>query len=51
MTRVPGGQPDGNDGRENLRAGSIDSGHLLLVGAGSGLGLAIAHRFAAGATG
>src|ERR1700722_7094627 len=29
-------------------AGSIDSGHLLLVGAGAGLGLAVAHRFAAG---
>src|ERR1700727_2144364 len=29
-------------------AGSIDSGHLLLVGAGPGLGSAVAHRFAAG---
>ena len=48
MTRVPGGQPEGNDGPENIRAGSIDWGHLLLVGAGPGLGLAIAHRFAAG---
>ena len=28
--------------------GSIDNGHLLLVGAGPGLGSAIAHRFAAG---
>src|ERR1700675_4359752 len=27
---------------------SIDSGHLLLVGAGPGLGLAVAHRFASG---
>jgi len=34
MTRVP--------------TGSIDSGHLLLVGAGPGLGLAIARRFATG---
>ena len=30
------------------RVSSIDSGHLLLVGAGPGLGLAVAHRFAAG---
>jgi short-subunit dehydrogenase len=29
-------------------AGSIDSRHLLLVGAGPGLGVAIAHRFATG---
>src|SRR3984885_9762276 len=31
-----------------MTAGSIDSGHLLLVGASPGLGLAVAHRFAAG---
>src|ERR1700733_7547057 len=31
-----------------MTAGSIDSGHLLLVGAGPGLGLAVARRFAAG---
>jgi short-subunit dehydrogenase len=31
-----------------MTASSIDSGHLLLVGAGPGLGLAIARRFAAG---
>jgi short-subunit dehydrogenase len=31
-----------------MTAGSIHSGHLLLVGAGPGLGSAIAHRFAAG---
>ena len=48
MTPVPISQPEGNVGAENVRAGSIDSGHLLLVGAGPGLGLAIAHRFAAG---
>ena len=48
MTDVPTGQTNANDGPENLRAGSIDRGHLLLVGAGPGLGLAIAHRFAAG---
>ena len=29
-----------------MTAGSIDSGHLLLVGAGPGLGLAVARRFA-----
>jgi short-subunit dehydrogenase len=45
MTRLPGRQADG---QENGRPGSIDAGHLLLVGAGPGLGLAIARRFAAG---
>lgn len=34
----------GTTGNEEF--GSVDSGHLLLVGAGPGLGLAIAHRFA-----
>ena len=29
MRRVPGGQPEGNDGPENIRAGSIDWGTLL----------------------
>ena len=48
MTAVPTGESEGNDGPEKVRAGSIDSGHLLLVGAGPGLGLAVAHRFAAG---
>jgi short-subunit dehydrogenase len=48
MTPAPTGQSAGNDGPENARAGSIDSGHLLLVGAGPGLGLAVAHPFAAG---
>src|SRR5580692_10626385 len=48
MTRVPTGESEGNDSPEKVRAGSIDWGHLLLVGAGPGLGLAIAHRFAAG---
>jgi short-subunit dehydrogenase len=48
MSNAPTGQPDGSDGPENACAGSIDRGHLLLVGAGPGLGLAIAHRFAAG---
>jgi short-subunit dehydrogenase len=48
MTRAPRGEPEGNDSPEEVRTGSIDSGHLLLVGAGAGLGLAVAHRFAAG---
>jgi short-subunit dehydrogenase len=48
MTRVPTGGPERHDAPEKARAGSIDGGHLLLVGAGPGLGLAIAHRFAAG---
>jgi short-subunit dehydrogenase len=48
MTHVPASQPEGNDGLGTVRTGSIDGGHLLLVGAGPGLGLAIAHRFAAG---
>jgi len=29
MTRVPGGQPEGNHGPENICAGSIDWGTLL----------------------
>jgi short-subunit dehydrogenase len=48
MRDEPISQPEGNDGPENVRVGSIDRRHLLLVGAGPGLGLAIAHRFAAG---
>jgi short-subunit dehydrogenase len=48
MTRAPRGEPEGRDGPEKVRAGSIDGGHLLLVGAGPGLGLAIARHFAAG---
>ena len=38
MTRIPTGEPEGSDGPEKVCAGSIDSGHLLLVGAGPGLG-------------
>jgi short-subunit dehydrogenase len=45
MTRLPASQADGS---ENGRAGSIDAGHLLLVGVGPGLGLALARRFAVG---
>ena len=49
MTRVPTGAGlDARLAQHAGRAGSIDSGHLLLVGAGPGLGLAVAHRFAAG---
>jgi short-subunit dehydrogenase len=48
MTRVPTGKSEGNGSGQKVRAGSIDSRHLLLVGAGPGLGLAVAHRFAAG---
>jgi len=48
MTRAPASKSAGNDHPENVRAGSIDSRHLLLVGAGPGLGAAIAHRFAFG---
>jgi short-subunit dehydrogenase len=48
MTPVPTGESQGNDRLEKARAGSIDSGHLMLVGAGPGLGSAVAHRFAAG---
>jgi short-subunit dehydrogenase len=48
MTRAPKGEPEGNGSPETVGTGSIDSGHLLLVGAGAGLGSAVAHRFAAG---
>jgi short-subunit dehydrogenase len=48
MTAISTGDPEGSGSTEMLRAGSIDSRHLLLVGAGPGLGQAIAHRFAAG---
>jgi short-subunit dehydrogenase len=48
MGHAETGAPEGNDSPETVRAGSIDSGHLLLVGAGPGLGLALARRFAAG---
>jgi short-subunit dehydrogenase len=40
------GNSSGSRGTENV--GSIDSKHILLVGAGAGLGLAIARRFAIG---
>ncbi len=47
MTPAPAGEPEGTGSSEKA-SGSIDSGHLLLVGAGPGLGLAVARRFAAG---
>jgi short-subunit dehydrogenase len=48
MTRESMGQPVRNGSGDGASPASIDSGHLLLVGAGGGLGLAVAHRFAAG---
>jgi short-subunit dehydrogenase len=48
MTPVAAGGPEAEPAKANGRNRSIDSGHLLLVGAGPGLGTAIAHRFAAG---
>jgi hypothetical protein len=38
MTRAPTGGSEANDSPQKVGAGSIDSGHLLLVGAGPGLG-------------
>jgi short-subunit dehydrogenase len=43
MTGTPTGDPDRSGG-----VGTVDSSHLLLVGAGPGLGLAVARRFAVG---
>ena len=37
MTPAPMGKSEGSDGPENVRAGSIDSGHLLLVERGPAL--------------
>jgi short-subunit dehydrogenase len=48
MTGIHTGDSEGSGSGETVRAGSIDRGHLLLVGAGPGLGLAVARRFAAG---
>jgi short-subunit dehydrogenase len=48
MTGVHTDDSEGIGSGESVRAGSIDRGHLLLVGAGAGLGLAVARRFAAG---
>jgi short-subunit dehydrogenase len=43
MTDTPTSDPDRSGG-----VGTVDSGHLLLVGAGPGLGMAVARRFAVG---
>ncbi len=48
MTGVHTDDSEGIGSGESVRAGLIDRGHLLLVGAGAGLGLAVARRFAAG---
>jgi short-subunit dehydrogenase len=45
---TPTGDSEGSSSEDTVRAGTIDRGHLLLVGAGPGLGLAVARRFAAG---
>jgi short-subunit dehydrogenase len=42
------GDSEGSSSEDTVRAGTIDRGHLLLVGAGPGLGLAVARRFAVG---
>jgi short-subunit dehydrogenase len=43
MTGTPASEPDRSAG-----VGTVDSSHLLLVGAGPGLGMGIARRFAVG---
>ena len=45
---TPTGDPEGSSSEDRVRVGTIDRGHLLLVGAGPGLGLAVARRFAVG---
>jgi short-subunit dehydrogenase len=45
---TPTGDSEGSSSEDTVRVGTIDRGHLLLVGAGPGLGLAVARRFAAG---
>jgi short-subunit dehydrogenase len=45
---APAGDSEGSSGEDAVRVGTIDRGHLLLVGAGPGLGLAVARRFAVG---
>src|ERR1700681_1602107 len=48
MTAKSTGDAEGRGSGGTVRAGVIDTRHLLLVGAGRGLGLAVAHRFASG---
>ncbi len=38
----------GTSASDPHRSGTVDRGHLLLVGAGPGLGMAVARRFAVG---
>lgn len=45
---TPTGSSEGSSSEDTVRVGTIDRGHLLLVGAGLGLGLAVARRFAVG---
>jgi short-subunit dehydrogenase len=45
---TPTGDSEGSSSEDTAGVGTIDRGHLLLVGAGPGLGLAVARRFAAG---
>ena len=45
---TPTGDSEGSSSEATVRVGTIDRGHLLLVGAGPGLGLAVARRFAVG---
>ena len=46
MTPPPTDDTTGIVGGEEAHTGSIDRGHLLIVGVGPGLGLAVARRFA-----
>ena len=45
---TPAGDSEGTSSEDTVGVGTIDRGHLLLVGAGPGLGLAVARRFAVG---
>jgi short-subunit dehydrogenase len=45
---TPAGDSAGSSSEDTVGVGTIDRGHLLLVGAGPGLGLAVARRFAVG---
>ena len=45
---TPTGDSEGSSSEDTAGVGTIDRGHLLLVGAGPGLGFAVARRFAVG---
>jgi short-subunit dehydrogenase len=45
---TPTGDSERSSSEDTAGVGTIDRGHLLLVGAGPGLGLAVARRFAVG---